>query len=75
YSSFAGGKLNTINFMPLFNRIVITRFTADNSASVALSTLLQYRYVFIPAGTQVSNLPLKDLNNYELMKKTFKVPD
>lgn len=75
YTSFAGGKSNTINFMPLFNRIVITRFTADNSGSVALSTLLQYRYVIIPGGTQVSNLPLKDLKNYELMKKTFKVPD
>jgi hypothetical protein len=75
YNSFAGGKNNTINYMPLFNRIVITRFTADNSKSVALSTLLQYRYVIIPSGKLVSNMPKIDLNNYELVKKTFNIPD
>jgi hypothetical protein len=75
YNSFAGGKNNTINFMPLFNRIVITRFTADNSKSVALSTLLQYRYVIIPAGRLISSMPKKDLDNYELVKKTFNIPD
>ena len=75
YNSFAGGKNNTINYMPLFNRIVITRFTADNSRSVALSTLLQYRYVIIPSGKLVSNMPKIDLNNYELVKKTFNIPD
>jgi hypothetical protein len=75
YNSFAGGKNNTINFMPLFNRIVITRFTADNSKSVALSTLLQYRYVVIPSGKLVGSMPKIDLNNYELVKKTFNIPD
>jgi hypothetical protein len=75
YNSFAGGKNNTINYMPLFNRIVITRFTADNSKSVALSTLLQYRYVIIPSGKLVSNMPKIDLDNYELVKKTFNIPD
>jgi hypothetical protein len=75
YNSFAGGKNNTINYMPLFNRIVITRFTADNSKSVALSTLLQYRYVIIPSGKLVSSMPKKDLDNYELVKKTFNIPD
>jgi hypothetical protein len=75
YNSFAGGKNNTINFMPLFNRIVITRFTADNSRSVALSTLLQYRYVVIPSGKLVGSMPKIDLNNYELVKKTFNIPD
>ncbi|RZK68807.1 MAG: hypothetical protein EOO92_22750, partial [Pedobacter sp.] len=75
YNSFAGGKNNTINYMPLFNRIVITRFTADNSRSVALSTLLQYRYVIIPSGKLVSNMPKIDMDNYELVKKTFNIPD
>ncbi|WP_039867209.1 hypothetical protein [Pedobacter sp. BAL39] len=75
YTSFAGGKSNIINFMPLFNRIVITRFTADNSSSVALSTLLQYRYVIIPGGSLISSLPKKDLENYELMKKKLNIPD
>ena len=75
YNSFAGGKNNTINYMPLFNRIVITRFTADNSRSVALSTVLQYRYVIIPSGKLISSMPQKDLDNYELVKKTFNIPD
>jgi hypothetical protein len=75
YNSFAGSKNNTINYMPLFNRIVITRFTADNSKSVVLSTILQYRYVIIPSGKLVSSMPKIDLNNYELVKKTFNIPD
>jgi len=75
YTNYAGGKNNTINYMPLFNRIVITRFTADNSKSVALSTLLQYRYVIIPGGKLISSMPKKDLDNYELIKKTFNIPD
>jgi len=75
YTNFAGGKGNTVNFMPLLNRIVITRFTADNSGSVPLSTLLQYRYVIIPGGALISSIKPKDLEDYELVKKTFHIPD
>lgn len=50
YSSYAGNKANTINYIPGLNKITITRFTHDNSNSVALSTLLQYRYILIPGG-------------------------
>jgi len=64
YTSFAGGKQSTISFIPAFgvgtggiaateNNILITRFTADNSGSVPLSSILQYRYVLIPAGRSV----------------------
>ncbi|GAA3951977.1 hypothetical protein GO495_12465 [Chitinophaga oryziterrae] len=50
YTSNAGGKPNTISFTPLLSKILIYRFTHDNSNSIALSTLLQYRYVIIPGG-------------------------
>jgi hypothetical protein len=40
-----------------------------------LSTLLQYRYVIIPSGKLVSNMPKIDLDDYELVKKTFNIPD
>ncbi len=50
YTSNAGGKSNVITFIPKAGDIIITRFTTDNSNSVTLSTLLQYRYVLIPGG-------------------------
>lgn len=77
YTSFAGGKSNTIAFLPKLKRFIITRFTADNSNSVALSTLLQYRYIIIPGGTvaPLSNLKETDLTNYEQVKKRFHIPD
>lgn len=50
YTSNAGGKISTISFIPGLNKIFITRFTHDNSNSVALSTALQYRYIIIPGG-------------------------
>ena len=50
YTSFAGGKDNTISFALSPGKISIRRSTADNSASVALSSVLQYRYVIIPRG-------------------------
>jgi hypothetical protein len=72
YTSFAGGKESTISFIPAFsnggsgspgpsdNTIMIDRFTADNSASVTLSTVLQYRYVLIPAPLPDGGLPFLD---------------
>jgi hypothetical protein len=58
YTSFAGGKLNTMSFIPCLGTdltvkdgtILITRFTGDNTASVTLSSILEYRYVLIPGG-------------------------
>lgn len=50
YTSNAGGKTSTLSFIPMLNRIFVTRFTHDNSNAVALSTLLQYRYIIIPGG-------------------------
>lgn len=50
YTSNAGNKSNVISYIPKTGDIVVTRFTSDNSNSVNLSTLLQYRYVLIPGG-------------------------
>jgi hypothetical protein len=55
YTSDAGGTSNTISFIPEVGQILITRYTFDNSASVALSPLLQYRWVIIPGGVSVPN--------------------
>jgi len=55
YTSFAGGKVNTMSFIPQPGNILITRFTHDNSNAVPLSTLLQYRFVIIPGSTSVVN--------------------
>jgi hypothetical protein len=54
YTSYAGGKLNTISFIPRVGSILVTRFTADNSNSIPLSTILQYRYILIPGGVKGS---------------------
>jgi len=55
YTSYAGGKTNTIYFIPQAGSILIVRFTHDDSNAVALSTLLQYSFVIIPGNTSVSN--------------------
>jgi len=64
YTSNAGGKVNTIAYTPMFNKILITRFTHDNSNSVTLSTLLQYRYVIIPGGVSGRFSSIVDWNDY-----------
>jgi len=48
YTSFAGGKANTIWFQVHANKIQLYRFTHDNSGSVGTSSILQYRFVIIP---------------------------
>lgn len=70
YSSYAGGKANTISFLPEVGQILITRFTADNSASVSLSTLLQYRFVIIPGGVYVPNAV-----DYPTIARTYRIPE
>ncbi len=50
YSSNAGGKANTMSFIPQVDkkRILITRFAHDNSGSVGISSSLNYRVVIMP---------------------------
>ena len=49
YTSYAGGKASTIGYVLSSGKITIERFTADNSGTIPLSTLLQYRYVITPS--------------------------
>jgi hypothetical protein len=53
YTSDAGGKTSTISFIPQAGRILITRYTLDDSGSILLSSLLQCRWVIIPGGVSV----------------------
>ena len=55
YTSYAGGKGSTISFIPEVGQILVTRFTFDNSASITMSTLLEFRFVIIPGGVYVPN--------------------
>ena len=64
YTSNAGGKPNTISYTPMLNKILMYRFTHDNSNSIALSTLLQYRYVIIPGGTAAKKAFNINWDNY-----------
>lgn len=77
YTSYAGGKLNTISYWPRLKHIIVTRFTADNSNSVPLSTILQYRYVIIPGGTALAAIKNNhvNLNDYEAVRKFFRIQD
>ncbi|KQN32553.1 hypothetical protein ASE92_18325 [Pedobacter sp. Leaf41] len=73
YTSFAGSKLSTINYMPRLGRFTFSRFTTDNSRSVALSTVIQYRYVIIPGGTAtaVAKENKIDMKNYQAVAKFY----
>lgn len=55
YTSYAGGKGRTISFIPEAGQFLITRFTFDNSGSVGMSSLLQFRFIIIPAGATVTD--------------------
>lgn len=74
YTSNAGGKPNTISYTPMVNKILITRFTHDNTNSINLSTLLQYRYIIIPGGVPGGRGPLPDHNDYEAVCKYYNIP-
>lgn len=75
YTSYAGGKLNTMSYFPRVGHFIITRFTADNSNSVPLSTILQYRYVIIPGGVNIGLNNHPDLKDYEAVRKFYRIPD
>jgi hypothetical protein len=51
YTSYGGGKASVISYRVETGKLYITRFTLDNSNSVPLNSLLQYRYVMTPRGT------------------------
>jgi hypothetical protein len=72
YTSFAGGKANTVDFIPKVGDIVLTRFTHDNSASVGFGPL-SYRYVLIPGGVPAAAAP--NLVDYQAVRLQFGIPD
>lgn len=73
YTSIAGGKENMISFLPKLKKLIITRFTTDNSRSVALSTLLKYRYVILQKPQ--NKAATVDLKNYEAVKNHYNLLD
>lgn len=76
YTNYAGGKLNNIAYLPRLKHFIITRFTADNTNSVPLSTALEYRYVIIPGGVAAPTAAKRpDINDYKAVKKYYNIPD
>lgn len=76
YTSYAGGKASVISFLPRPGRILITRFTIDNTNSIPLSTVLQYRYVIIPAGQLLGATQHHvNVNDPEALKAYFHLPE
>ncbi|HTH81831.1 MAG TPA: hypothetical protein VL490_02775, partial [Mucilaginibacter sp.] len=75
YTSYAGGIANTISYLPMQGKVLITRFTADNSASITLSTIIQYRYVIIPGGVNIGLNNHVNLKDYEAVRKYYRIPD
>lgn len=68
YTSDAGAgvgpaKTSTISYLPKPGRILITRYTHDNSASIGFGSI-QFRYVIVPGGVvatlQNKNIDLND---------------
>lgn len=53
YTSHAGGKPNTVGFVPQVSKLLITRFTHDNSGSIGFGAV-QFRYILIPGGVPAS---------------------
>jgi Collagen triple helix repeat (20 copies) len=75
YTSFAGGAANTMSYWPRLGHFIVTRFTADNSNTIKLSAFIQYRYIMIPGGVKVGVNHHPDLNNYEAVRKFYRIPD
>ena len=82
YTSYAGGKPNTISFWTKIGKLIPYRFTHDNTNSVNLSSALQYRYIIIPADTPVDSVSNgrvaskkdPDYSNYEEVCKYYGIP-
>jgi hypothetical protein len=75
YTSDAGGKTSTMSFLPQVGRILITRYTADGTGSVSLSSVIQYRYVIIPGSVLVAVNNHINLKDYEAVRKYFRIPN
>jgi hypothetical protein len=75
YTSFAGGRANTVSYLLTPGRIIITRVTLDNSEHVTLLATLQYRYILIPGSQNVGATPPVDLHNYEAVRKFYRIPN
>lgn len=69
----AGGKSSIINFAPRYKHFNITRYTLDNSNSISLSTVLQYRYVIIPGGAAAAKAKNIDINDYESVRRYLRI--
>jgi len=75
YTSYAGGLANTMSYLPMQGKFLITRFTEDNSASLSLSTVIQYRYVIIPGSVNIGLNNHVNLKDYEAVRKFYRIPD
>jgi hypothetical protein len=75
YTSFAGGKLNTMSYWPRLGHFIITRSAADNSNGLVLSTSLEYRYVIIPGGISAAAAKYVNINDYESVRKFYRIAD
>ncbi|WP_313032141.1 hypothetical protein [Soonwooa sp.] len=73
--SNAGGRVSTINFFPQKFKIRPTIFTHDNSNALSFSSILEFRYIIIPASTGNKNANQVDYNNYESVKKFYNLKD
>lgn len=66
YTSNAGGKPNTVSFIPDIQKIYITRFAHDNSGSLGFGTV-QFKYILIPK-PENTGMRLKGENSQNLFK-------
>lgn len=71
YTSDAGGKPNTIDFIAKPGDIILSRFSFDDSGSVSFSLALQFRYVLIPGGVPAG----ANIMDYDDMQLYFGIPD
>ncbi|MBD1420271.1 collagen-like domain-containing protein [Sphingobacterium chuzhouense] len=73
YTSRAGARPNTVSFVPRAGRLLLTRFTHDNTQPYLGFGTVQFRYVLIPGGVRANaNIDLKDYNQ---VKRVFQIPD
>lgn len=74
YTSNAGGKSSTINFIPGAGKIILTRYTWDNTGSISFGSGNQYRYILVPGGVS-ARMAGVDLSDYNAVKKFFGIED
>lgn len=76
YTSGAGFKTSTISFIPMKEKICITRFTHDNSGSLSLPAHIKYRYIIIPGGTTGRMaVPQVDFSDYRAVCSYYHIPE